>query len=87
MQTSNLHYAKTHLSRLVDAALTGEEVIIARAGTPLVRLVPIAPPQGSRQLGLDVGRIVIRDDFEDPMPELEDSFYGEARDHGETDPP
>lgn len=85
MQTANLHQAKTHLSRLVDAALTGEEVVIARAGIPLVRLVPITPPKGQRHLGLDAGKIVIRDDFDAPMPELEDLFYGEG--HGEPDPP
>lgn len=85
MQTSNLHQAKTHLSRLVDAALTGEEVIIARAGIPLVRLVPVTPPKRPRQLGLDAGKIVISDDFDAPIPELEDLFYGD--DHGETDPP
>ncbi|MEM7353734.1 MAG: type II toxin-antitoxin system Phd/YefM family antitoxin [Acidobacteriota bacterium] len=84
MKTANLHHAKTHLSRLVDAALTGEEVVIARAGTPVVRLVPIAPANRQRELGLDAGKIIIHEGFDDPMPELEDLFYGEK--HGEADP-
>lgn len=47
----NLHDAKTHLSRYVDRALDGEEVVIARAGKALVRLVPIEPPGEERHLG------------------------------------
>ncbi len=78
MKTTNIHQAKTHLSRLIDAALTGEEVVIARAGTPVVRLVPVESRKTPRKLGLDAGKIVIADDFEAPMPELEDLFYGEA---------
>jgi prevent-host-death family protein len=46
--TYNVAEAKAHLSRLLDAALAGEEVIVARAGTPLVRLVPVIPPSGRR---------------------------------------
>lgn len=78
MKTANLHQAKTHLSRLVNAALMGEEVIIARAGKPLVKLVPIEPPKQERRLGMDAGKIFVRDDFDDPMPELEESIYGSA---------
>ena len=50
-----------------------------------MRLVPVTPPKRPRQLGLDAGKIAISDDFDAPMPELEDLFYSE--DHGETDPP
>ncbi len=78
MKSVNLHYAKTHLSRLVDQAMAGEEVVIARAGTALVRLTPVEPAKAPRQLGRDRGKIVIHDDFDDPMPELEALFYGEA---------
>lgn len=49
-KTYNVAEAKAHLSRLLDAALAGEEVIVARAGRPLVRLVPVTPPPG-RELG------------------------------------
>jgi len=80
MRSVNLHYAKTHLSRLVDAAVGGEEIVIARAGTPLVRLAPLEPPQEERVLGADQGKIWIADDFDAPMPELEALFYGEGSD-------
>lgn len=76
MKSVNLHYAKTHLSRLVDQALAGEEVVIARAGTALVRLTPVEPTRAPRRLGRDRGRIVIHDDFDEPMPEIEELFYG-----------
>ena len=76
MLMSNIHNAKNHLSRLVDAALQGEDVVIARAGRPLVRLVPIKKPKSPRRLGLDTGKIILHKDFDDPMPELENFFYG-----------
>lgn len=81
MREVNLHYAKTHLSRLVDQALAGEEIVIARAGTPVVRLSPVERVKKPRRLGMDEGKLVIPDDFDEPMPELERLFYGE------TDPP
>ena len=52
----NIHHAKTHLSRLIEKALTGEEVIIAKAGQPVVRLVAISP-QAKRELGSAAGQI------------------------------
>jgi prevent-host-death family protein len=55
----NLHDAKTHLSRYVDQALEGEEVVIARAGRPLVKLVPLEPQQRHRRLGFLKGKAVI----------------------------
>lgn len=78
MSQVNLHFAKTHLSRLIQQALSGEEVILARAGTPLVRLVPVDGPVPERTLGLDAGKIVIADDFDAPLPEFEATFYGEG---------
>jgi len=51
----NLHDAKTHLSRYVDRALAGEEVVIARAGKPLVRLIPVMEEQPPRRLGFLAG--------------------------------
>lgn len=79
MRQINLHYAKTHLSRLVDAAVAGEDVVIARAGTPLVRLAPVAPVKKERVLGMDQGKGWIADDFDAPMPEFEALFYGEPK--------
>lgn len=77
MSQVNLHFAKTHLSRLVQEALSGKEVILARAGTPLVRLVPVDGPPPKRTLGMDAGQIVLADDFNAPLPDLESAFYGD----------
>jgi prevent-host-death family protein len=69
MQTVNIHAAKTHLSRLVDAAAAGEEIIIARAGTPVARLVPLATKKPDRVLGTMAGKLNIPDDFDAPLPD------------------
>lgn len=65
-----MHEAKTELSRLVERALAGEEVIIARAGVPVVRLVPIAQ-QGQRKLGQWRGKVRMSPDFDAPLPDDE----------------
>ena len=65
-----MHEAKTELSRLVERALAGEEVVIARAGVPVVRLVPIAQ-QGRRKLGQWRGKVRMAPDFDAPLPEEE----------------
>lgn len=65
MQTVNIHEAKTHLSRFVDQAAAGEEIVIARAGKPVARLVARASDtQKPRELGLGKGRFTIPDDFD-----------------------
>ena len=69
MKTVNVHEAKTHLSRLLALVSRGEEIVIARAGKPIARLVPIAASGGARRLGIDRGRIVIAPDFDAPLPE------------------
>ena len=71
----NIHEAKTHLSRLLQKVSEGEEVIIARAGVPVARLVPAEPTPGTRSLGFDHGRIWMSEDFDAPMPEFEKLFY------------
>jgi prevent-host-death family protein len=68
MKAINLHAAKTHLSRLVEAAAAGEEVIIAKAGKPMARLVALEKPAFGRALGALKGRIHASDDFDDPLP-------------------
>jgi prevent-host-death family protein len=78
MRSVNLHDAKTHLSRLVEEALAGAEVVIARADTPVVRLLPVERQREERRLGIDEGRLWIADDFNAPGPELEALFYGDA---------
>ncbi|HWF85751.1 MAG TPA: type II toxin-antitoxin system Phd/YefM family antitoxin [Vicinamibacterales bacterium] len=69
MKTVNLHAAKTHLSRLVDEAVAGKEVVIAKAGKPMVRLVPVAPKRRRTGFGEMKGRIWIADDFDAPLPD------------------
>jgi prevent-host-death family protein len=73
----NIHQAKTHLSRLVQRAVAGEEVIIARSGVPLVRLVVVKKqPMKKRPMGMDRGKIWIADDFDAPLPDdLLKAFY------------
>lgn len=67
MQTINIHEAKTHLSRLVEDVAAGEEVIIAKAGRPVARLVALAKPAGRRKLGILAGEMTIPDDFDAPL--------------------
>ena len=77
----NIHQAKTHLSRLLQRVAEGEEVIIARAGEPVARLVRIQPERTTRPLGMDKGSVVVPDDFNDPLPsELLAQFLGEEED-------
>ena len=73
MRAVNLKYAKEHLDRLVADALAGEEIVISKAGTPLVRLSPVPAPK-KRVFGLDQGKIFIREDFDAPLPEFEELF-------------
>lgn len=64
----NIHEAKTHLSRLVEKASAGEEIIIAKAGRPIARLVPLASVVKPKKLGLLRGKIGIAPDFDAPLP-------------------
>ena len=68
-KTVNLYEAKTHLSDLVERASRGEEVIIAKAGEPKARLVPLARPVKARKPGVWKGRLVISPDFDAPLPD------------------
>ena len=78
MKSVNVHEAKTHLSRLLRRVAAGEEVVIARAGTPVARLVPVHPPAAERELGTEKDRIRIADDFDAPLPpEVLAAFDGE----------
>jgi len=61
--TVNIHEAKTHLSRLVDQASKGREFVIAKAGKPMVRVVPFEAPGAKRQLGFMAGRGTIGADL------------------------
>jgi len=65
----NIHEAKTHLSRIVDEVAAGAEVIIAKAGKPMARLMPLTGVRRAKKLGLLKGKIRIPDDFNAPLPE------------------
>src|SRR4051794_17252155 len=84
MPTVNMHQAKTQLSRLVDAALAGEEVVIARAGKPAVRLVPCVEAKSAyRELGSLRGTITDEElaALLVPLPpDVAESFYGSGDD-------
>jgi len=63
----NIHQAKTHLSRLLARVAAGEEIVIARAGKPIARLVPFRKPRRKRPLGMDKGLFAVPGDFDAPL--------------------
>jgi prevent-host-death family protein len=69
VQTVNIHEAKTQFSRLVDAAASGEEIVIAKAGKPAARLVPMERAKITRRFGGLKGKVRIADDFDAPLPD------------------
>jgi len=80
MRTVNIHEAKTHLSRLVERAANGEAFIIAKAGKPLVKVVPLDAPTATekQRLGFMDGMISVPDDFDTMFAEeIEKDFDGE----------
>ncbi len=80
MKTVNMHEAKTHLSKLVAAAVAGEPFVIAKAGKPLVKVEPVGEEKPKiRRLGFAIGKMPpISDEFFDPAldKEIEELFYG-----------
>ena len=80
MQQVNIHEAKTHLSKLVEIAAAGEEIIIAKSGKPIARLVAISKESTPRKKGLLEGRIKIKPEFDQPLPdEVIDLFEGRGQ--------
>lgn len=71
----NVHEAKTHLSRLLERAHAGEEIILAKAGKPYARLVPLPPDRSSRQPGR-LPDLVVGPDFFEPLPAEELEVWG-----------
>ncbi len=72
----NVHEAKTHLSKLLERVALGEEVVIAKAGKPVAKLVSIDTAPKNRVLGSAKGEFTVPDDFNDPLPkEIEDLFW------------
>ncbi len=77
METVNIHEAKTHLSRLVEKAAKGESFIIAKAGKPMVKVVPLEGEKPKRRIGFMKGQISVPEDFDTMMSEeIEEMFYG-----------
>jgi len=70
MHQINIHEAKTNLSKLIQEALNGEEVIIAKGNKPVVKLVPLQQQKVKRQLGLAKGKITMTDDFDAPLDDF-----------------
>lgn len=68
LETINIHQAKTHLSRLVDEVCQGKEFILAKAGKPLVKLVPLKKTKPKRKPGFLKGKIKIAKNFDEPLP-------------------
>jgi len=82
MNTVNIHAAKTNFSKLVERAQAGEEIIIANAGKPVARLMPLAPEQKPRRVFGQLAHLgPVPDWIDDPLPdEILESFYGSAPD-------
>lgn len=71
----NIHEAKTHLSQLVERACEGEDIVVAKAGEPKVRLVPVVSEGKRRKPGSAKGLVKVHDSFFDPLPDdLLDAF-------------
>ncbi len=74
--TVNIHAAKTQLSRLLEQVEEGEEIVIARAGKPIARIVPLVPSRPKRKLGILEGQYTVADNIDDPLPDdLLEEFY------------
>jgi len=74
----NIHEAKTHFSQLINQALKGDEIIIAKSGIPLIKLTPYEKPKAVRKGGQLKGMLIIEDNFDEPLPEeYLKGFYGE----------
>jgi len=79
MQTVNIREAKTHLSRLVDQAAAGEPFVIAKAGKPLVKVVPLSAPEPGKlkRLGFLAGEISVPDDFDEMGAQEIEQLFGD----------
>ncbi len=74
-KTVNVHEAKTHLSKLLERVQLGEEIIIARSGKPVARLVAVKEPGRRREPGSARGQIRMAEDFDAPLPEDIQRFF------------
>lgn len=71
MTIYNIHEAKTHFSKLLEQVLKGEEVVIAKAGKPVARILPVMKEVPRRKPGNDAGKIIIAPNFDDPLEEFD----------------
>jgi prevent-host-death family protein len=71
METITIHKAKTQLSKLIEKACRGEEIVIARGKTPVVKLVAIDQSNGDRKPGAWAGKVKIGPEFFEPLPDDE----------------
>ena len=79
MALVNVHEAKTELSRLLKRVAQGEEVVIAKAGKPIARLIPVSSPRPASRLGLDKSDWKMPENFNDPLPEeWLDGFWNQS---------
>lgn len=78
MKVINVQEAKTHLSRLIDDATEGKDIILGKHGKPLAKLTAYDPRKEPRKLGGFQGKLQISEDFDDEDPEITKVFYREA---------
>jgi prevent-host-death family protein len=72
MTVFNIHDAKTNFSKLIERVLNGEEVVIAKAGKPVARILPFAADDTSPRVpGIDKCKVIIKPDFDAPLPEFD----------------
>lgn len=71
MTVYNVHEAKTHFSKLLEKVLNGEEVVIAKAGKPVARVLPVVENIPKRVPGIDKGKVTIMPDFDEPLSEFD----------------
>lgn len=76
MDTVNIHEAKTHLSRLVEQVAAGQSILIAKAGKPMAKLVPLRGVKPAIRFGLLKQTIRVPEDFDDPLPEHPLASFG-----------
>ncbi len=69
MTTINIHQAKTHFSKLLKRVMAGEEIVIAKSGKPIAKLIPLETPLQERTPGSAIGKIKISPDFDAPLPD------------------
>ena len=70
MAIFNIHEAKTHFSKLLERVMQGEEVVIAKAGKPVARILPVTTNVATRVPGIDKGKVTIMPDFDAPLEEF-----------------